>query len=250
MPLKFFINLARDQTRAKAMQETFAACKHQPDRFNAVDWRALASNDQAYFYSTDLNEKSYFRSLTAGECGCYASHIEIWRMLVESDAPWALVLEDDVEPTTSFDGVLDAIDTLPPHWDMIKLVGRDKEKVARQRAILPSHQLIQYTRIPSLTGAYVVSHVGAKKLLASRQPFARPIDVDLRAWWENDLRVFGVLPYPIQLAATSSDSSIGARAGTRDLAMRIGKAKSLLAYHLKVLMTSDRLSVMWKNMWP
>jgi glycosyl transferase family 25 len=60
-----------------------------------------------------------------------------------------------------------------------------------------------------MTAGYVVSRAGAAKLLAHRQPFGRPIDVDLRFWWECDqLRILGVSPSAIGLDDTSEVSSI------------------------------------------
>ena len=45
-------------------------------------------------------------------------------------------------------------------------------------------------------------------MLRTRIPFDRPIDVDLRFWFENDLRIFGVHPSVIALDDTSEISSI------------------------------------------
>jgi glycosyl transferase, family 25 len=246
--LKFYINLARDEVRGRAMQAAFASCRHRPQRFDAVDWRALSAQEQGRYYRADVNEALYFRGLTAGECGCYVSHLEVWRLLLNSDAPWALVLEDDVEPEPHFDAVLDSIDRLPPAWDLIKLMGRQQEKLARQQALTPDSRLVQYSRIPILASGYAVSRAGAQKLLASRIPFARPIDVDLRWWWENDLRVFGVMPYGLRLAQTSDVSSIGERRGRRDLRTRLHKSRLTLQYNVQLLATARRQARFWDSM--
>jgi glycosyl transferase family 25 len=74
---------------------------------------------------------------------------------------------------------------------------------------VPGTALVDYSRVPSMTAGYVVSRAGAAKLLAHRQPFGRPIDVDLRFWWECDqLRILGVSPSAIALDDTSEVSSI------------------------------------------
>ena len=51
--LRFYINLARDEVRGRAMQAAFAACRHRPERFDAVDWRALSTDEQQRFYRAD-----------------------------------------------------------------------------------------------------------------------------------------------------------------------------------------------------
>lgn len=248
MALALYINMARDQLRDQAMTHAFADCRYIPERFEAVDWRALTANKQSDFYVSKVNRSVYFRPLTAGECGCYASHVEVWRRLLDSDEPWALVLEDDVEPMQGFDDVMDAVDQLPPEWDMIKLVGRTREKISRRHPLVASHGLVQYRRVPSLTGAYVISREGARKVLASRVPFGRPIDIDLRWWWENDLRLFGVDPYPIKLAATSENSTIGLRKGVPSVSSRVAKLIFNLKYNFQMAWEASRLVGQWRRL--
>ena len=99
-----------------------------------------------------------------------------------------------------------------------------------QSALLGQHALVEYRRVPSLTAGYVVSRAGAEKLIASRMPFGRPIDVDLRHWWENGLRIRGVVPALISLDDTSQQSSIGAKVEERSLASKWRKFCHKAAY--------------------
>ena len=109
---------------------------------------------------------------------------------------------------------LAAIEALPADgsWDMIKLYGREPEKIADQGPLVQgSLQLISYQRVPSFAAGYVISRSGARKMLEARVPFDRPVDVDIRFWFENDLRVYGVYPSVISLDDTSEISSIWAQ---------------------------------------
>ena len=133
-------------------------------------------------------------------------------MLLESQHPAMVVLEDDVRFDDQLPSVLHAIGDLDLPWDMIKLIGREREKVRSRRELIEGIDLVEYARVPSLTAGYVISRSGAQKLLASRIPFGRPIDVDLRFWWENDLLVLGVTPSMLILDETSFVSSIGSKA--------------------------------------
>ncbi len=105
----------------------------------------------------------------------------------------------------------DTVDKNPR--DMVKLIGRAElgrvEKFGHTQALIGSTRLISYHRVPSFTAAYVISREGAAKLLASRRPFGRPIDVDLRYWWESGLQIKGVLPAAVGLDESSQQSSIG-----------------------------------------
>lgn len=207
-----FINLDRDAERRTRLLAALQPIDMPSERFAAVWWADVPAEQAARWYSDALNERQYYKPLRNGEKGCYASHIGAWQQLLASDAPALVVLEDDVRLTPQFAEVVNAIAALQEPWDMVKLLGRDREKVRSQRPLvpeLPGTALVDYARVPSMTAGYVVSRAGAAKLLAKRQPFGRPIDVDLRFWWEcDDLRILGVSPSAIALDETSEVSSI------------------------------------------
>ena len=204
-----FINLDRDAERRTRLLAELQSIDMPSERFPAVWWDDVPPEQASRWYSDDLNARQYYKPLRNGEKGCYASHIGAWQQLLASDAPALVVLEDDVRLTPQFADVVNAIAALQEPWDMVKLLGRDREKVRSQRPLVPGTALVDYSRVPSMTAGYVVSRAGAAKLLAHRQPFGRPIDVDLRFWWECDqLRILGVSPSAIALDDTSEVSSI------------------------------------------
>ena len=204
-----FINLDKDSERRTRIEGQLAHLGLPGERLPAVWWKHLPPAEQSLLYSAERNHGLYYQPLVDGEKGCYASHIQAWRQLLASDAPALVVLEDDVRLTPQFADVVNAIAALQEPWDMVKLLGRDREKVRSQRPLVPGTALVDYSRVPSMTAGYAVSRAGAAKLLAHRQPFGRPIDVDLRFWWECDqLRILGVSPSAIALDDTSEVSSI------------------------------------------
>lgn len=206
-----YINLDEDTQRRSVFDAACTAAGVHAERLAGTRWTRLDGAAQAQLYSEELNARCYFRPLLAGEKGCYASHIAAWRQLLASSAPALVVLEDDVRPQSGFNHVINAICTLAPDWDMIKLIGRAQERAATQQPLTEQHVLVSYRRVPSLTAGYVVSRRGAEKLLASRLPFGRPIDDDLRHWWENALVIRGIMPAAIAHAETGDSSSIGER---------------------------------------
>ena len=210
-----FINLDKDSERRTRIEAQLAHLGLPGERLPAVWWKHLPPAEQSLLYSAERNHGLYYQPLVDGEKGCYASHIQAWRQLLASDAPAMVVLEDDVVLEDAFAPVVQAIAVLGDDWDMVKLMGRPAgEKIRTTRPLTASHRLIQYRRVPSFTAGYVVSRAGARKLLDSRVPFGRPIDIDLRFWWENDLRILGVQPPVVRLDVTSQDSTIAGR-GTR-----------------------------------
>ena len=178
-----FINLDRDAERRTRLLAELQSIDMPSERFPAVWWADVPPEQTSRWYSDALNARQYYKPLRNGEKGCYASHIGAWQQLLASDSPALVVLEDDVRLTPQFAEVVNAIAALQEPWDMVKLLGRDREKVRSERPLVPGTALVDYARVPSMTAGYVVSRAGATKLLAHRQPFGRPIDVDLRFWW-------------------------------------------------------------------
>lgn len=205
-----FINLDRDVTRRARLQAQLHALALPGQRFAAIWWADVPPEQAQQWYSPTLNARQYYKPLSQGEKGCYASHLSVWQQLLDSDAPALVVLEDDVRLAPQFGAAIEAIAALNEPWDMVKLMGRVRhEKVRSQRPLLPGTALVDYARVPSMAAGYVISRAGAAKLLAHRQPFGRPVDVDLRFWWEcGALRILGVSPAVVELDDTSLDSSI------------------------------------------
>ena len=191
------------------MENEFHRLNISAKRLDATWWKTVPTDEANALYSIDLNKEQYYKPLSNGEKGCYASHIRAWKILLESDAEKIVVLEDDISLNDEFIKILDAIDKSDQEWDMIKLIGRERnEKIKSSENLLGTKKLIRYNKIPSCTTGYVLSRSGAKKLISSRIPFGRPIDIDLRFFWENDLKILGVHPAAISLADSSTQSSI------------------------------------------
>ena len=227
-----YINLAKDVERRERMESQLANMGLSASRLPAVWWNDLPAQIQSQYFCEQLNQDQYFKPMGNGEKGCYCSHLTACEKLLGSDAPALVVFEDDVRLLPALPQALNAIAALSQDasWDMIKLFGREKEKIASRAPLGESAlELISYQRIPSFAAGYVISRAGAQKMLATRRPFGRPVDVDIRFWLENGLRVFGVYPSVIALDDTSEVSSIWAqREAPADLAQRLRKFKMKL----------------------
>lgn len=238
MPPIRFINLDRDTERRLRLEAELARLGLAGTRFPAVLWTELPSREQTRLYSAELNARQFHKSLVNGEKGCYASHLALWQWLIDSPHKLAIVLEDDVRLRDDFGRIAEAIEALPAErWDMIKLIGRaglgKREKLRSREPLCDGYALQHYRRVPSLTAGYAINRNGATKLLASRQPFGRPIDVDLRHWWESQhLQVLGLEPAVIELDETSFESSIGAKVSEAGLDAKWRKFRHKLHYTL------------------
>lgn len=234
----FIINLASDKARWDSVSRHFSEAGLSFRRIEAVMGKALSAEETNRIYSPRLNSRQYYKPLLPGEIGCYASHLEAWRELLRSGERCVAIFEDDVELAPDLPEVLAAIERLDADWDMVKLIGLSEKRPQWRRPLLPGRDLVGFRRVPSLTGAYVVSRSGAAKLLERRIPFGRPIDVDLRYWWECDLRILGIYPYPVNLADISHVSSIHGAEQQRLRTNRFRKALLKLEYSVRNLIAN------------
>ncbi len=227
------INLAEQTRRWEAMAAQCTKAGLDFQRFEAIRANALSPEALEAVYSPARNHRQYFQPLTAGEIGCYASHAAIWRALVAStDSHW-LVCEDDVHFQPNLSAVLQAITRLSDEWELIKLIGRQHEKIIAARPWFGGQRLIRYRRIPSLCGAYVISRRGAERMLASHVPFGRPVDLDMRYWWESGCRIVGTQPYPVALSPLSEQSTIGDRRTNLGLTVLLRRALLRTEYNFR-----------------
>ncbi len=187
----FYINLDRDTSRRELLEKEVARAGISAERLKAVDGRALP----------DWLKPYYDERLTPGEVGCSASHLVIYKSILDRGLPHALVLEDDARIADHFLATVErAIRRAPVDWDVIRLI----DSSSRQRQVLAhlggGRTLVRYLRIPRSTTAMIVSAAGARKLLTQRL-VKEPIDVEIRWAWQLDLNVFGVEPPPVSQAS-------------------------------------------------
>lgn len=205
----YVVNLATSTERMQSMHRQLTALGLSYERVEAVWGKALTADALSALYSAEDNRQKFYRPLSAGEIGCYASHLQLWRRMVDEAVPMALVLEDDMTLDPRTPALLQALQAGPDDWDMVKLIGMRRAEVAHSWPLIDGFSLVDCKRLPSLTGAYVIRGSGAAKLARRAAPFSRPIDVELRHHWEFDLRILAVDPYPAQDSELAQQTTIG-----------------------------------------
>lgn len=120
-------------------------------------------------YRTDHHELSY------GAVGCYLSHINIWKKLVNNDLDYIIIFEDDANPKFNFTELQQIIKNVPNDWDIIFFGGiyNDyniiKDNIVKLKRFYETH-------------AYIINKKGALKLLTNAFPIKKQIDS-----WLSDL---------------------------------------------------------------
>lgn len=227
------INMDGAEARMAAASAALTAQGIAFRRFPAVVGAALSSEEHARVYDAAANRKRFRNPLIGPELGCYLSHVALWRELVASDAPAMVILEDDFAAAPHLATTLAALARDAGDWDMVKLYTRRPEaRVVARRVLAGDVDLAMPYQIPNTTLGYVIRRDAARRLLECLLPFARPIDEDLKRFWEHGLKVWIVLPAPLSFGAEADDvASIGAARrgrsgglarGWRNLSYRFG----------------------------
>lgn len=183
------------------------------ERISAVDGRLFTDDERSRL--TVWDKSAFFKPLSGGEIGCFLSHLAAAERIVNEGWPRAVVLEDDFELHPDFKNLLDQIiNSSCPLPDLIKLEGVLKGGEAVLR--FPSgFKLVRHRRPPVRTVAQLWTLTGAKKFLAIARPLRRPVDVQLKHWWEGELNILTTVPPLVtQDAKQSTASTIGARRPT------------------------------------
>ena len=204
------INLSESKARLERSQQELAKFGLSFERLEAVDGRKMSKEEIDKVSHWD--KSAFFKPLSPGEIGCFLSHIAAAEKIVRENWPHALVLEDDFRLTPHFTDIIsEALKNAPLGFHIIKLQGnvRGGEVVINLNI---DHKIMRHRSISAQTVAQLWSLEGAIAFLSITRPLRRPVDVQLKHWWEGPLNIFQVSP-PIVLDgdAQGTTSTIGAR---------------------------------------
>jgi glycosyl transferase family 25 len=205
IPLIYVINLDRDTERMASIHDNLTRLGLAYERLPAImgkdvpDWEKLVDHS-AYTWRNRLDTPR------AGEVGCYLSHLKVLETFLRTDAPWCVVLEDDVEVLPACVDVLRALGE-KDDWDLVKLFNFHSGMPVKKRELVGGHRLVAHLTRTTSSAAYVVNRRAAESLLRSMRPISEQVDHALDRPWETKLRTRGVRPMPVVLAPVAHTTS-------------------------------------------
>ena len=229
-PLIYVINLDRDVERMASIRANLEALGLPFERLSAVmgkdvpEWEKLVDMS-AYAWRNRLDAPR------AGEVGCTLSHLKAMETFLRTDAPWCVILEDDVEVLPACADVLRSL-AEKDDWDLVKLFNFHSGLPVKKRTLGPDHHLVVHLTRTTSSAAYVVNRRAAETLLKSMRPITEQVDHALDRPWETGLRVRGIRPMPVVLAPVAATTST---IGYQDKQKRrpLGKAVKLFLSRAK-----------------
>lgn len=210
------------------------------DAIHGDDGAQFAARDDARFLSITG------RLPVAGEYGCYASHLALWRECAATGRAM-VVMEDDIRPLAGF---VEALDVAGRIIDRVGYLRLEVERRARRRRVgsLGGFEIWRYTKASQGALCYVLSPVAAARLAAASAMFAMPVDVMIRRFWQHRQVLFGLTPYVATGHEVGHASTIGTRRkAARSLAERaartVERARGLAARTAFNLRTADPVTL-------
>jgi glycosyl transferase family 25 len=204
-PLIYVINLDRDAERLASIRDNLGRLGLTFERIPAVvgkevpDWEKLVDLP-TYRWRNRLDAPR------AGEVGCYLSHLKAMEAFLRTEAPWCVVLEDDVEVLPGCAEVLRSL-AEEDDWDLVKLFNFHAGLPVRKRTLAGGHRLVAHLTRTTSSAAYVVNRRAAATLLRSMRPISEQVDHALDRPWETGLRTRGIRPMPVILAPVAHTTS-------------------------------------------
>jgi glycosyl transferase family 25 len=204
-PLIYVINLDRDAERMASIRANLEALGLPFERLPAVmgkdvpEWEKLVDLP-AYAWRNRLDTPR------AGEVGCYLSHLKAMETFLRTDAPWCVILEDDVEVLPACAEILRSL-AEKDDWDLVKLFNFHSGMPVTKRALAGGHRLVAHLTRTTSSAAYVVNRRAAATLLKSMRPISEQVDHALDRTWETGLRTRGIRPMPVVLAPVAHTTS-------------------------------------------
>lgn len=187
----YVINLEKSTVRRQYMQDLLSDCEFLDLEFlKAIDGRILSEEERRAAFDFNRCMSLYGKELNAGEVGCALSHRKAYAQLLQSDQPYALILEDDITVIRD----LHALDL-----KQVDSTLNDK----RPRVLMLSGDYWYYTkrepvvRLFSAAGAYayVINRAAAQKILAITPPCC--VADDWMFYKRKGLQLYAVHPYMI-----------------------------------------------------
>jgi glycosyl transferase family 25 len=192
-----------------------AACQAAMDRlglefqfFDAVNGSDLSEDQVARVYDRDKNAKLFKRPLSKPEIGCYLSHHALWARISEGGHAGAIILEDDFDADGALAALLREICRLDLSNCLVKLHSERKASGTPLATLTGGYRLLAPSRVPGLTLGYVVERSAAARLAERSLPFGRPVDMDLKHWWDFDVSVLIVQPGLLHVRMADGASAI------------------------------------------
>lgn len=192
---------------AEARRRAFAAAAATDLEWEFLDAHESLHSDLSYNEEDAVVAKG--RPLTRGEIGCYSSHFEAWRQLVEGDHDQYVVLEDDVIVDWDYLSAFVRMDHSAEGHDYVRLYYKKPApaRVLERDFGSRARWLTQVMGYCFGTQGYLITRRAAQVFTGSFRQVRRPVDDEMDRFWVHGVPNLAVFPFPI--IERAQESGIG-----------------------------------------
>ena len=202
----YVINLERAEERRRRMEEQFASLALEATFHPAADIRDFTQETYSMVDRETRRRLGLWPQADA-EIGCWLSHYQIMKEIVEKGPETVAVFEDDAGLSADLPEVLDALEQRPFAFDVVKLNRRSRRTFIPCERLKTGHRVGRVRYHDYGSEGYVITREAARHFLENTPRMMREIDQALSRFWENGLNVFYVDP-PVVSHDEEDDSQI------------------------------------------
>jgi glycosyl transferase, family 25 len=202
----YVISLQQAEQRRKSVIDQLTTCSYPWQFVDAILADSLLVRQSSERPSTS---SKWHKPLRGGEIACYLSHQIAWRHALSHDVRYALILEDDFQLLDQADSIIELLLKFDTKSDIIKLFGKPKRFYALQ-TVEHNHkeyQLCKAYSLPACTVAQWVHHSALPHLLKKSELLERPVDIDMKHYWEYPLAIHQLCPAIVEEISTQLGGS-------------------------------------------
>lgn len=190
--LKLLINLEQSTDRLARMKALFAQYEMTFERIDAVDGRKMSKQALDAKVLPLERRKYWLKDMTAGEIGCYLSHVKAWKRLVSSEHDWAFICEDDIAFAFDPCPYLMTTEWIPQGVGLVQLGNHPaKTPVVREpelKMLDDGHRLMVVTQgAAGGTMGYMIHRRVAEAMLTLSEQLKAPVD-DMLFFFASPIR--------------------------------------------------------------
>lgn len=191
----FVINLLEDTVRRASIEKQLRELGMSYEIFPGLSGKSLSPAEKAQHYYGKWFMRNVGRPAMPGELGCALSHIAIYRIIIERNLPYALILEDDAWLNPNIPYLLQAIEQKHSSEknDIFLLTWVHAVADVGSEALWSSYRLSEM-RIAHYTHGYVVSNAAAGALIQALYPIRDVADCWRRLRRHKIVKILAVYP--------------------------------------------------------
>lgn len=210
----FAINLDTEVDRWEELAGNASAAGLSLRRIAAVDGRGLPVENWSGVDLATARARSG-REILPTEYACYQSHLTALRTFLAEDAPYGLIIEDDVAFNEDTLRRIEAVIAAVPNFDAIKLTTHRTGLFIRAVTTSQGDEIGRALHGPQgSAAAYLVTRQGAQKLIAQLATMNLPWDIALERFWDSGLEVYSTRKNVLSFTSRSAVSSIAGPSGS------------------------------------